>query len=769
MVCRSNPASSVVIALARNDTWLDDAQVQSIFHRLRHDPISANIRPPQRGEMVARVFRRAGTQIESDPTLRPQRRAGLQRRLEDSRSQTDGLANDTLSAMERLQAGVLEAQIATEARLREIAGRRGMSAREARQEFATLRTEAPSGRQARATREELLNLGSIPSDPATRYALRQMESRPPLHPPVRLVQHWIPVEGAAAGTSPNDITHLGVSELSNRVELRQRDGQVVGLDPAANQDISIGSDDCVSADFLSRLRSQGRLRTPAQTESTAYAVRCDDCGRFIGDRPHDCPVRAARIVQTPQHVTSNGAEVLRMPSVDGLRTAITGTGRPAVAEIDYVATDSTIVRGTVSIRPGGSVVTDADRRTRQRLDIDDADPGELTCQGCRSGEQSCRHVAETRRAIRRQLERAGRLPSDRAAQSQIQERLHQSVTVSEPSRAAAELAWTAGSTVEPTLHFSRDPEVFRAVIREASPDRVVPFMDRNALHGYAAGVRFGVELEFNATDYGQTREAVARSLYEAGIIRNTTMHGYHTAARNGYRGSYYNLESDGSVPRGGELVTSIESDHPDSWARLRTACEAISNSGATTDYAGSHTNISSPDFTPEHAWRLAHLVRHHEDDLLRCGRTPNSRRERHYNATLPDPGPTWSSPYDYAQRGMQRESMVNFTRAFGRPDAARIEFRFPDASHNPGVIQAQIKLAAAMTNYVRTNPVPEGERRPMGSAQREGWTNRMMSSTPAEWEARTHGIRHLIDNLFTRDEDRSQLAILWARGRYVRS
>ena len=75
---------------------------------------------------------------------------------------------------------------------------------------------------------------------------------------------------------------------------------------------------------------------------------------------------------------------------------------------------------------------------------------------------------------------------------------------------------------------------------------------------------------------------------------------------------------------------------------------------------------------------------------MRMGRTPNSRREEGYNARLPHPGRPWDQIYSYTGVGMHRQSMVNFTRAFNR-SSPRIEFRFPDASHDPGVIQGQVK------------------------------------------------------------------------------
>src|SRR4051794_23962420 len=62
-------------------------------------------------------------------------------------------------------------------RLREIAGRRGMSLREAGVEFVQLHAEAPRGRQRCANAEELRDLGAMPTDPATRHAVATMQAR----------------------------------------------------------------------------------------------------------------------------------------------------------------------------------------------------------------------------------------------------------------------------------------------------------------------------------------------------------------------------------------------------------------------------------------------------------------------------------------------------------------------------------------------------------------------------------------------------------------
>ena len=190
--------------------------------------------------MINQVFSRAEREIDANPTLRPQRRQGLRNRLSASRTSTGTLPDDSLSALVRLQVGVQRAQEATEVRLWEIAGRRGMSLREARAEFVELRAEAPEGRQRRANAEELRDLGAMPTDPATRYAIATMESRPPRNPPVRLVQQWLPVDDHP------QIAQIGMSDLSNRVEIRGHDGAVTAVTGVPRDYISAVQHEAIS-------------------------------------------------------------------------------------------------------------------------------------------------------------------------------------------------------------------------------------------------------------------------------------------------------------------------------------------------------------------------------------------------------------------------------------------------------------------------------------------------------------------------------------------
>jgi len=94
-------------------------------------------------------------------------------------------------------------------------------------------------------------------------------------------------------------------------------------------------------------------------------------------------------------------------------------------------------------------------------------------------------------------------------------------------------------------------------------------------------------------------------------------------------------------------------------------------------------------------------------------------------------------------------------------DAARIEFRLWDGSIEPGRIQAQIKLSAALLDHVSAGSDvfadgPPGRSRatdlPHPRYDPEGFTKE------------TSEIRTLIDALFHRDCDKQQAAALWAAG-----
>lgn len=773
MVCRENPAGSLAIALARRGTWLDDAQLQSVFHRLSHEYHDAI---PQgmgsdREHMINTALERHRAAIERDPVLGDDQRDALRRRLAAAEERRESCPDGVYWAVGRFAAGLAESQRALNGRLREIAGQRGMSMREARAEFFAQRAAMPAvgrGGNTAPSAEERADLGVMPTDGRTRYALAQMRAGEPVMTPRRLVDRVVaiynPADGTAPATDPNRLVRVGWASGGNRLETYAADGTTRAY--------------TVSTPNLDGLESVGSRMSPghlqlvlaeseeiARADQTAWAARCDDCGQFSGAR-HVCEPTGINVDTFDQSATYTTSDaVLRHPPLtimaDHLRAAPSGE---ANVTIDAVL-DGHHVQGQIGIRRGIDAVRPQDRGTRNIIDVDAVnDRLECTCMQA----PHCSHAVQATEMLRTTIARSLVSESRTAAIDEL---------IVTPAPAGASpvtvtdraLSASTPGAAGASLSFADDPNTFRDLILGSGTARTVPFFDGDSgpvLTGYSAGVQFGIEIEFGATNNAATDVATQR-LVNHGILTPARGHrvGYHTAQRTGWNS--WVLENDCSIT-GAELVTPVMHDDPHNWRQLSSACDALALDTVYTHEAGSHTNISAQDYTPEMAYRLAHLFRTHEDDICRMGRTRGSRRNAHYNTSLPDPGPTWTQASTYYHQGYHRQAMVNFTHLH-TGGAPRIEFRFPDASLNAGVIQAQVRLCSALTNYVRDNGVDTtATPRPRGTSHAEGWTRQLMSSamSASDFARHTQSVRSLIDTLFDTNEARHQIATLWGRGAY---
>lgn len=751
MVCREYQLSSVVIAQTRTSAWLDDVQIQSIYHSLLHDPLlfAGPTIDWSRERLLNTVVANARRDLRWNPIYRAQRRAGMTQRLDDGYAlAADAMPVERLAALARLQVAVAASQEQLRGRLRELAGRRGMSEREALAEFTELRNEAPAER-SRATSEELRGLGNVPGDRATRFAMAQMASRGPVRTPMREVDRWQSVLPAPGVDNP--ISEVGTSSVSDRVELRYADGAITHHERVP-QELRERLDAVWGAP-ISAETAAGLAAHPIspQGEYTGWRTRCDMCGQFVGTRPHQC-LSLGSPMQLETSTAATGDSTLWMPEPGSVRAMVAQSVGPVRMHVRMEDNRGAArVEGTIQVRPDGTAITGGNDRP-QLLDVDDH-PGiadTLRCSSC--GSLDCLHTHQARELVRRQLRTQGLVPRPEQSHDSNTDHL---VTITEPAPpSTAPLASPAAASA--TISFLDDPEAFRRAAREGA-DAGVDFIAGPTLSGYAAGATFGIELEYS------NGRNVPAALVAAGITEQTAQRGYHAAQREGWQD--WSLERDASVD--GELVTPLLSDTTADWQRLATACEAIRNNGGTTGLAGSHTNIGSPEYTTEQAWRLAHLVRAHEEDLFRMGRTRNSPRSSGYNAPLATISEIpWRRTSDMT--GFHRESMVNFNNAMRHGRGQRIEWRFPDASHDPGVIQAQVRLCAALTNYVRTNEVPIGQHRPQGSAITSGYARNLMARPDDEFADYTRSVRTLMDQLFDTDQARVQVARLWGRGNYYR-
>src|SRR5664279_6433401 len=121
---------SVPMGLANIDSGLDDDQIQSLVHQLRHEYAESHGDEPEGGLNQAgtpaadpgaawdRFRASTATRITGHPDLRPQRRAGLLRRITQS---VDTPPSDMVYAAERIRdrairaARLMDDHLATEA------------------------------------------------------------------------------------------------------------------------------------------------------------------------------------------------------------------------------------------------------------------------------------------------------------------------------------------------------------------------------------------------------------------------------------------------------------------------------------------------------------------------------------------------------------------------------------------------------------------------------------------------------------------------------
>jgi hypothetical protein len=331
------------------------------------------------------------------------------------------------------------------------------------------------------------------------------------------------------------------------------------------------------------------------------------------------------------------------------------------------------------------------------------------------------------------------------------------------------------------------PEAFQRAYREAQQrqqrgEPVVSYMREDATGGLGArdgGRAFGVELEFDlnlpAGQRHQAQQAIVRELHEAGITSSPTIHGYHSGRGLDGRGytdvpNGWRMELDGSV-NGGELVSPIMYDEPQTWDNLERACEIIRrHGGVATVHAGSHVTVSTADYGPsvEHHNRLLNTFSSYEDTLYRLATDPARGRHRISSGSgycVPNTVP--AEGYQNIESVRHRQGGHNFglnlQHSNGRAND-RAEFRLWDATLDPAAIQTQIKLSLGMAAAAARGTTGGGTRRePLGSHRASNPTG--ARATGASWLATTESFRSLVDSVFYRAADKAQATSLFAATR----
>lgn len=266
---------------------------------------------------------------------------------------------------------------------------------------------------------------------------------------------------------------------------------------------------------------------------------------------------------------------------------------------------------------------------------------------------------------------------------------------------------------------------------------------------------------------------IAAALCRAGLTPDATINSHGDTESYGYGDNpwgEWTVEEDPTVD--GEVISPILTDTDTGWRSLQTACQIISRGGGGgSSDTGSHVTVSAPDFinSPGKINRLIRTLRRFDADLdvmAAAGHERNNNENQGYARSFPAPPPVGFHNVSEVCEQFDRYRTVNLMHIptsddADACDAARIEFRLWDGSIEPGRIQAQIKLSAALLDHVSAGSDvfadgPPGRSRaadlPHPRYDSEGFTKE------------TSEIRTLIDALFHRDCDKQQAAALWAAG-----
>ena len=504
-----------------------------------------------------------------------------------------------------------------------------------------------------------------------------------------------------------------------------------------------------------------------------------------------------------------------LPAIREFRTAVNnGPIRlSGVQSGGYEITPSVDASGQQTFRNAyrntqGDITIYRDQQNNNALTVD-MSRMHCTCATYRS-HGTCPHVNAIETAIRQRIEpdptsraRTARTPEEREAiLREAQARAEQVADRTDWTRHADEAAEArANWRRDAEVLYSEDPAAFRADVEAAKaraaakngePD--IPYMTENALDGMARrgdGQAFGMEIEFEFprsmswSEMNAARQRIGQQLYDAGLTYDSRQLGYGASKRRGFRDSHtdengvgnWSFENDGSV-NGGELVTPGMYDEPETWQKLAKAVEIIkANGGVASTHAGAHVHVGTSGYSgnPAAYTELARLMTQHEDVMFRLASNPErgTHRRNSYAKGLPAVPAEGFSDISSAHRWQPgRYSSINFAGVRG-DQTDHPEFRLFDSTLDPGAMQAQIKVAVAMTQAANRQAGSGGtarRRETWGShAERASARGSRRRLTDEEFDADSATTRSLLDTLFRRREDKAQLAAVFAHTKWSKS
>ncbi len=304
----------------------------------------------------------------------------------------------------------------------------------------------------------------------------------------------------------------------------------------------------------------------------------------------------------------------------------------------------------------------------------------------------------------------------------------------------------------------------------------VEYEYENVLNG--SNATFGIELEFS----GGNADAIASELYGLGICAYDSRVPYHA---RGVAGKW-KLERDGSVSSGqggGELVSPILQDTPQTWRDIEIICEVAKRHGATiTSNCGGHVHMGmEPLNAARQRWkRFFKFIGGYEECVYRAAGGDMGRirsGHRHYATPFADNAVSMERrvySLDSDERAVARMADsasegdrylgINLTNIVNPRKPDTVEFRYFNGSLNPKQIQANIKLANGImraSEQCRTRPSSE-----FYVTENEMRRGKMLNYGARNNEKSSNKIKELLDICFTRKKDKDALLNVFSKNEW---
>lgn len=734
MSCRSNAGNSMATSHARFSSGLSDVQTLSLFHALVREG-AAQSNPAPTPQQVTEWVNQFTAQVRADQSLNETQRQSLIARAERIGQLPTPPNGATFYAWQNMQARATQTREALDYAYENVARNLGVSPEEVRQQARQLQNEAlNSSRQLRPPEEFVEQfqqsntntlLADVPQDRATMYALyrlneqarqRQQEQQAQ----AQAVRNLITLEAAI---TPATTVAVPPQEAAPRPIQREPISSsfigAIGYDPTSSRlQVEFNNGSLYQYEGVSPALYREMLQSPSVGRVYTTEIR----GNYPSTR-------------------------LQGPGGTG-----GGEGIAAVAQVQ-------------AARP---VV--AEQLSGERL-------ASLAAQQ-RSREQS----QEALRAMLQPRSRSTTLPATGATAAVAEPETSTSRATREAEAVARQAFSRPTSTSTPTTRsFKEDMTAFQsaydaAKARKARGESPVPYLRENATGGLgsrAGGRGFGVELEFDlqgVPNQYQVLQEIGRELNAAGLTTSPYQQGYHSGSGD-Y--SQWRFEQDSTVS--GEIISPIMYDEPQSWEQLAKVCEIVKrHGGKATARTGGHVHVAAGnyDHTPKNHNNLLKMFKENEDVLYRMAQNPDRNQHRGTQWCSPNHVPTqdYNTVQEVRQRNNSHGLGLNFQAVTGSEND-HVEFRMWDGSLEPGVIQSQIKMSLGMTEAAfRASPdqTASSPRESVGShhtRNRSGSANgggRARRLSGEEWQTDTQGFRQLVDQLFSRDEDKEQATALFA-------